>query len=87
MHPRHAPDCSTGAGLPDCDCGALPMFRVLKPIYERTGDVSHTPEGEVKWWRVKQWHEVGLAASMAEAVARYGWTEKTGFAPVLEPLR
>jgi hypothetical protein len=56
------------------------MYRVLstRPQTERSGEVTHSPEGEIKWHRVKAWPELGTAKDMQEA------REKFGGRPVLQ---
>ncbi len=41
------------------------MYRVLRPIYVRTGDVSHAEDSETKWVRVDHWQELGIARAGA----------------------
>lgn len=53
------------------------MYRVLKPRYEKTGEVTQTPEGPMRWHRVI-WVDVGMARDMPDAKAKFG-----GY-PVLE---
>lgn len=85
MGPRHALDCSTGAGLPQCDCGAVQgRYRVLKPIYEKTGEMTPMPEGNIYWQRVAEWVDVGVAADMAEALKKFPRGRANGYSPVLE---
>jgi hypothetical protein len=77
---RHALDCSTGAGLRDCDCGVEP-YKVYRcaPVCEKTGESSLDEEGRVvKWQRVVRWVELGTAADMQHAKRKFG-----GY-PVLE---
>lgn len=80
---RHALDCSTGAGLTSCDCGITSVYRVLStaPKTERTGDVTPTPEGLIRWQRVTDWPCVGYADSYEDARRRFGGR------PVLELVR
>lgn len=71
---KHSLDCSTGAGMMCCDCGAE-RFRVYKaaPIMEPTGETSTDSDGKiVRWHRVKQWRLLGTAASFAHAKAKFG---------------
>ena len=42
------------------------MFRVLKPIYTKTGETTATPEGVMHWCRA-DFVEVGVALDMADA--------------------
>lgn len=55
-------------------------FRVLKdyPKLEKTGETTQTPEGLIRWHRVKEWEHVGYADSFEDA------KEKFGGYPVLE---
>lgn len=49
------------------------MYQVLKPIYEKTGDL--TPSGK-EYWRVRDWQIIGTAKNMEDAKRRH-------YAPVL----
>lgn len=62
------------------------MYRVLRPIYVRTGDVSHSEDGDAKWVRVDHWQELGIARDMADAIAKFPRNSKNGYSPVLEPV-
>ena len=82
---RHALDCSTGAGLPQCDCGAVSgLYRILKPIYERTGEVAYLPEGNIYWQRLVKYEHVGYAKDMAEALKKLPRSRTNGYSPILE---
>lgn len=87
---RHAMDCATAcvASCPPapCDCGAEPgCYRVLKPVFEKTGESFTDADGRVVfWWRVKGWQDIGSANSMKEAIQRYPRNKMNGYAPVLE---
>jgi hypothetical protein len=80
---RHALDCSTGAGLPDCDCGVEPFIAYkAAPYCERTGETSLDDDGRVvRWQRAVKWIRLGTAADMAQAKAKFG-----GY-PVLEQTK
>jgi hypothetical protein len=62
------------------------MYRVLKPRCERTGEVTTTPDGEIKWQRVAEWIELGFATDMADAVRQFPRDLFNGYSPVLEPV-
>lgn len=48
------------------------MYRVLRPIYTPTGETLKSREGDdVRFFRV-DFEEVGRAASMADALSKYG---------------
>lgn len=56
--------------MAECDCG-IGVYRVLKPRYEKTGEVTQTPEGPIRWYRV-DWIHQGYADNYADARARFG---------------
>jgi hypothetical protein len=58
------------------------MFKVLatRPKTERSGEVTPSPEGEIKWHRVKDWPELGTAKDYEEARRKFGGR------PVLEHI-
>lgn len=57
------------------------MNQVLKPRYERTGEMMARKDGSlVAVERVAEWIVLGLAETMAEAKARFGG------APVLQHI-
>ena len=54
------------------------MYRVLRPVYIKTGEVTRGPDGrEIRWERV-HWLESGYAHNMTDAKRRFGGS------PVLE---
>jgi hypothetical protein len=53
-------------------------YRVLKPIYEKTGEATYGPDGKAIHWHRITWQEIGTATSMKDAQDKYG-----GY-PVLE---
>ena len=84
---RHALDCGLCCGLAECDCGAEPKgkYRVLLPIYEKTGESNTDADGNViKWQRVKEWAHLGFADGMADALAKFPRSKRNGYSPVLE---
>ena len=90
---RHALDCGLCCGLAECDCGAEPKgkYRVLMPIYEKTGESGTDSDGKVmKLFRLKEWAHLGYAdgkteqAAMADALRRFPRGKKNGYSPVLE---
>ena len=60
------------------------MYRVLTPIFEKTGEVTYKTVGngtyQTQWERVT-WIERGLAADMEDAKAKFGGS------PVLDWIR
>jgi hypothetical protein len=66
-----------------CNCGAMPppVYRVLHdyPRTEKTGEVTQTADGTIKWNRALFVHK-GYATSMEDAKAKFG-----GY-PVLESI-
>jgi hypothetical protein len=80
-------DCGLCCGLAECDCGAEPSgkYRVLNPIYEKTGESGTDSDGKVvRWNRVKEWGHLGYADSMADALAKFPRCKRNGYSPVLE---
>lgn len=71
---RHAPDCATGCGLLTCDCGLTGLYRVLAtvPNMVKTGEVTQTHEGPMRWHRVTSWTHLGYADSYEDARQRFG---------------
>jgi hypothetical protein len=62
------------------------MYRVLRPIYTPTGETLKSREGDdVRFFRV-DFEEVGRAANMADALAKYG-RRAVGMSPVLEAVK
>ena len=47
------------------------MYRVLIPKYEKTGEVTQAPEGNIHWQRVARWIELGTARDMKEAREKF----------------
>lgn len=63
------------------------MYRILRPIYTKTGETTKTPDGTVHWCRV-EFEEVGIAKDMADAKRKHPpgyWAECYSW--VLEPIR
>lgn len=55
------------------------MFQVLKPRYERTGEILYRGDGsQIPIERVAEWQVLGQASSMDDAKAQFGG------APVLQ---
>lgn len=54
------------------------MYRVLKPVYTKTGEVTYSTEGPMRWHTV-EWQDIGRAEDLDDAKRKYG-----GY-PVLEP--
>lgn len=62
------------------------MYRVLRPVYTRTGETTKTPEGMVHWFRV-EFEDVGVAKDMEDAKRKHQpgyWAECYSW--VLEPI-
>ncbi len=55
------------------------MYRVLEPVYTKTGEVTMTKDGPLRWHTV-QWRDIGAAENLEDAKRKYG-----GY-PVLEPM-
>lgn len=54
------------------------MYIALKPLYEKTGEVTYGPDGKpMPWFRVA-WAALGRVRDMAEAKQKFGGS------PVLE---
>lgn len=85
---RHALDCSTGAGLMRCDCGAHGwMAYKTAPHCERIPETSIGQDGEVlRWWRVVRWIERGTVEGRDEIEAMRNAKARFGGSPVLERL-
>jgi hypothetical protein len=49
------------------------MYQVLRPIYEKTGEVTPTREGrDIRWERVAKWLQIGTAIDMEHAKEQFG---------------
>jgi hypothetical protein len=48
------------------------MYVALKPIYEKTGEVTYGPDGKpMPWFRVS-WSELGRVRNLTEAKSKFG---------------
>lgn len=63
------------------------MYRVLEPVLEPTGEVSHTADGEIRWNRVKEWRELGIAQDLADSYRKFPRGRRYGYAHVLEEIK
>lgn len=59
------------------------MFAVLTPVYEKTGEVTMTPDGLVRWFRAEMRH-LGYAKDMQDALDKFPRCKANGYSPVLE---
>ncbi len=49
------------------------MFQVLKPRYERTGEILYRGDGsQIPIERVAEWQVLGHATNMSDAKAQFG---------------
>jgi hypothetical protein len=62
------------------------MYRVLKPVYTKTGETTQTPDGVTRWERAEM-VEIGTAESMADAYAKYPRGYWNGYSHVLEQIK
>lgn len=63
------------------------MYRVLRPKYEKTGEVTYADGEEIRWNRVAEWIELGVAHSMDDANAKFPRGRKNGYSHVLEAIQ
>lgn len=64
------------------------MYRVLRPIYTKTGDATRMPDGSYIHWHRVEFEEVGIAKDMQDAKAKHPpgyWAECYSW--VLEPIQ
>ena len=62
-------------------------YRVLRPVYEKTGEVTNTTEGTIHWQRVVSWQELGIAQDMEDAYEKFPRGRKNGYSHVLEEVK
>lgn len=46
------------------------MYRVLRPVYTKTGEVTYTKDDAIEWCRV-EYVEVGVAEDMLDALRKF----------------
>jgi hypothetical protein len=63
------------------------MYEVQRPVYDRTGETTYTPDGEIAWNTVR-FITVGTARDMEEAKRLYplGYWAKC-YSWVLSPIK
>lgn len=62
------------------------MYRVLKPIYTKTGETTSDGDTTIHWHKVGGWKELGTARSMSEANEKFPRGSFNWHSHVLAPI-
>lgn len=63
------------------------MYRVLQPVYVKTGEVVETEHGPKPIYRLASWTELGAAKDMREALKKFPRGRRYGYSHILEEIQ